>query len=656
MLAPDSTVVTRTTLIVVLLLCVLAGGASLAVGTQPAAAATTGDQIVAFAASQVGVPYCDNGGGINGPTNGGVNEAGCGPGVKGFDCVSLVQYAVYQATGIALPAWGQLSGVGTVIAPAGTIVEDTAALLPGDAVYWGGSGIDGYVHSGIYAGNGNVWDAIGISQPVQTHTMAYLSTIYTYDGAIRYWTPSTTTSGGTVTPTNVTALIGSYPEKVSGTGWAVNGDTTVTLHQCASTAYSSATCDAANQVTATLGTGTLAGTFKSVFIHLAVGGIDTNGDTCGLVTSVPCYIVVVGNTGDSTASAALGFTLPSFTVHKTTGVLGNYVDGVTASGIPIGDTVVAQECDASVVVPATVSTHCDAATQISGTSGTNGKVIFSPTGVTLRVGSAYTDTSAGTCSTGGTCDIGVVDSNNADISASVAVAFASPTVAVHKTTAVLGNYLDGVKTTGFPIGDTVVAQECDAGVSVPSTVSTHCDGATQISGTVAANGVVVFSPTGVTLRVGSAYSDTSAGTCTTGGTCEVVVTDSSNAAIGFEVAVTFAAPTASVHLTTNVPANYVDHVTAGSFPVGDTVTAQECDTSVTAGNLGTNCDNATQITGTVASNGVVTFSATGVTILVGGAYSDGASGTCPAGGMCDVVVNDSTDGGFYIAVPVGLHS
>ena len=29
-----------------------------------------------------------------------------------------------------------------------------------------------------------------MNQPVQTHTMAYLSTIYTYDGAIRYWTPS----------------------------------------------------------------------------------------------------------------------------------------------------------------------------------------------------------------------------------------------------------------------------------------------------------------------------------------------------------------------------------------------------------------------------------------------------------------------------------
>ena len=57
---------------------------------------------------------------INGPTNGGVDEAGCGPGVKGYDCMSLVQYAVYQATGIALPGDGsQPKGVGTVIAPRG---------------------------------------------------------------------------------------------------------------------------------------------------------------------------------------------------------------------------------------------------------------------------------------------------------------------------------------------------------------------------------------------------------------------------------------------------------------------------------------------------------------------------------------------------------
>jgi cell wall-associated NlpC family hydrolase len=184
----------------VLLLFVALAGLSLSAGAIRASAATQGDQVAAIAASQAGVPYCDGGGGINGPTIGDGNEPGCGNGVKGYDCMSLVQFAVFQATGIALPGNGsQPSGVGAFIAPQATMAEDTASLLSGDAVFWGGGGIDSFAHSGIYAGSGNVWDAIGVNQPVQMHTMAYLSTIYSYDGAMRFWGP-TTTSGGLVTP------------------------------------------------------------------------------------------------------------------------------------------------------------------------------------------------------------------------------------------------------------------------------------------------------------------------------------------------------------------------------------------------------------------------------------------------------------------------
>jgi cell wall-associated NlpC family hydrolase len=204
--ATVSAMVTRATLIGALVLGGVAGGASLMVAAQPAGAAT-GDQIVAFAASQQGVPYCDGGGGINGPSYGGVNEAGCPTGTKGFDCMSLVQYAVYQATGIVLPSDGsQPKGAGTVIPAGSSIAADTASLQPGDATYWGGSGLNNFVHSGIYAGNGEVWDAVNVNIPVQLHTMAYLSNLYSYDGAVRYWTPSTsgptgtTTSGGLVTP------------------------------------------------------------------------------------------------------------------------------------------------------------------------------------------------------------------------------------------------------------------------------------------------------------------------------------------------------------------------------------------------------------------------------------------------------------------------
>ena len=161
-----------------------------------------GDQIAAYAASQAHVAYCDGGGTIHGPSNGGVVEQGCGPGVVGFDCMSLVQYAVFQATGIALPGDGsQPKGVGTFIAPQATVAADEAELLPGDATFWGGT-IDGYSHSGIYAGNGLVWDAIGVNQPVQEHSLSYLLNAYgnDFDGAERYWTPPTVTTGGLVTP------------------------------------------------------------------------------------------------------------------------------------------------------------------------------------------------------------------------------------------------------------------------------------------------------------------------------------------------------------------------------------------------------------------------------------------------------------------------
>jgi len=437
---------------------------------------------------------------------------------------------------------------------------------------------------------------------------------------------------------------------VSGSGWAA--DTTVTLNQCASTTYSSATCDAANRVSVTLGTGHAAGIFKNAVIHLAAGVIDSNGDTCGVAGSTPCYVVVVGNTGDSTSSGQLGFTLPSFAVKEKTAVLGNYVDAVKAIDFPIGDTIVAQECDASVLVPSTVSTNCDATTDVSETAGATGTATFSP-GVTLRVGSAYSDSAAGTCQVGGSCDIGVTDSDNSAIGLSTAVGFTSPVVVVKETSNVLGNYVDSVKATGFPIGDSIMAQECDPNLVFPASVASDCDTGTQVSATSSAKGTVTFSP-GVTLRVGGAFSDSAGGACSAGGSCEVLVSDSANPSVGLEKTVTFAAPTASARETSNVQPNYVDKVTATNFPIGDTVTAQECDGAVTSANLATHCDSATRITGTVSAKGTVTFTSAGVTILIGSSYSDSSGGTAPADGSADIVVNDSGDSGFYIAIPVGL--
>jgi hypothetical protein len=219
------------------LLALSLSGLAFSLGAHPAGAvtrggalvpaATQGDAIVAAAAAEAGVPYCDGGGGINGPSNGGVVEAGCGAGVAGFDCMSLAQYAVYQVTGIVLPSDGsQLSGVGTVIAP-----SDTADLLPGDVTYWGGT-LDHFAHSGIYAGNDEVWDAVGIGIPVQLHTLSYLEGIYTYDGAIRYWTTSTTpTPAPPLTPGGLGGPVVGMAASPDGTGyWLTNAAGDVSSH------------------------------------------------------------------------------------------------------------------------------------------------------------------------------------------------------------------------------------------------------------------------------------------------------------------------------------------------------------------------------------------------------------------------------------------
>ena len=143
-------------------------------------AATTSSEnaILWYAASQAGIPYCEGGGGINGPTVGSIAST-CGKGVKGYDCMSLAVYAVYQGTGhkVTLSTSNATDTGGTAV--------PRADLEPGDITYWGGS-ISDYHHSAVYAGNGNVWDAFEPGAKVQEHTMAFLTGSYQYEGAYRY--------------------------------------------------------------------------------------------------------------------------------------------------------------------------------------------------------------------------------------------------------------------------------------------------------------------------------------------------------------------------------------------------------------------------------------------------------------------------------------
>ena len=576
--------------------------------------------------------------------NGGTTATTDGTDGPDANVAGTSQMALDVAGNVVLAVSGTAAGT----SPALQVLAESTATYYGVAMTAG----DIYTIAGGSSGVGTLSDptsllGIGSGNLLFTDGAASSANLDEFSGG------PTVAPGGTVTLGKSTALIGNYPDKVSGSAWAAHFDTTVTLNQCASTIYSAATCDAANKVSVTLDTGKNAGIFKNALIDLAVGAIDSNGDTCGVAGSTTCYVVVVGNTGDSTASGALTFSLPSIALSKTTNALGNYADGLKATNFPIGDTIVAQDCDASASVPSTVSTHCDASSDVSGKAGDNGAVDLKPT---LLVGTAYSDSASGTCETGGSCEIGVTDSNNSAIGASASVGFASPTISLKETTNVIGNYVDAVKAAGFPIGDTIVAQECDPGLVIPSGEASSCDSSTQISGPAGPSGKVAFTSTGVTLRVGGGYSDSSSGVCPVGGSCEFLVSDSSNSSVGLDEAVTFAVPTATAKEASNVAPNYVDKVTAAEFPAGDTVTAQECDGSVTSANIATHCDGSTQITGTVASNGKVTFSAAGVEILIGSSYSDSAGGHAPAGGSADIVVNDSTHSGAYVAIPVGLAS
>jgi cell wall-associated NlpC family hydrolase len=167
-----------------------AAGSTAPAGTATASA--TGNAIVAAAASQSGKPYCYGGGGIDGPSEETNNSSspGCAPPAVGFDCMSLAQYAVYQGTGhqVVVAESGAQPASGTFIPNQGSESGDVSMLLPGDAVFFGGTSITSYAHSGIYAGNGEVWDALDNGIPVQEHEFSAVYSDYgnVFDGAYRF--------------------------------------------------------------------------------------------------------------------------------------------------------------------------------------------------------------------------------------------------------------------------------------------------------------------------------------------------------------------------------------------------------------------------------------------------------------------------------------
>ena len=154
----------------------------------PGPAMSQDEAILNAAASQAGVPYCGSGGGINGPSNGG----GCT--APGFNCMSFAQYAVYQGTGDMVP-----SGGGQPFPSDGEqFITNEANLMPGDALFFGsGTDVTQYVHSGIYAGNGLVWDARYTGDVVALHSISYNppggnGEDYPLIAGVRFWKPAAT--------------------------------------------------------------------------------------------------------------------------------------------------------------------------------------------------------------------------------------------------------------------------------------------------------------------------------------------------------------------------------------------------------------------------------------------------------------------------------
>ena len=542
------------------------------------------------------------------------------------------------------PAGSLTSGpsCSSLSSPSGSCSGSTTSLAPGQSATF----VASYTITQADLNNGSVSDSATASGsppsgPVVTSSPS-TANVSTMSAPL----------GGNVILKKSTDLIGNYVDTVSGTDWNTNHDTYVNVYECVDTSYTSNNCTGAltNAPIAVETTpASKVGDFPSTAVELQVG---TVGDgTCGLSASPVCSLVVVGSSGDG-SDVVLSFATPSVKVSKTTGVLGNYVETVTAKNFPIGDTIDAVECDSSATT-ANLGQNCDKGTQISGSASTAGAVTgtaWSPAGLTMLVDGAYNDSAGGSCLTGGSCSVSAIDSTNAAVNAlSVSLAMATPSVKVSKTTSVLGNYVETVTAKNFPIGDTIDAVECDSSATTAN-LGQNCDKGTQISGSASTAGAVTgtaWSPAGLTMLVDGAYNDSAGGSCLTGGSCSVSAIDSTNAAVNaLSVSLAMATPSVKVSKTTSVLGNYVETVTAKNFPIGDTIDAVECDSSATTANLGQNCDKGTQISGSASTAGAVTgtaWSPAGLTMLVDGAYNDSAGGSCLTGGSCSVSAIDSTN-------------
>lgn len=119
----------------------------------------SGQGIVQAALKFKGTPYSWGGGSVTGPTKG----IAQGAKTVGFDCSSLLQYSVYQATGQKIPRVAQQQ-----YAAAKPVSQQNAK--PGDAVFFGTK--NNVHHVGIYLGDGKMIEAPHTGTVVQISTLA----------------------------------------------------------------------------------------------------------------------------------------------------------------------------------------------------------------------------------------------------------------------------------------------------------------------------------------------------------------------------------------------------------------------------------------------------------------------------------------------------
>ena len=297
-------------------------------------------------------------------------------------------------------------------------------------------------------------------------------------------------------------------------------------------------------------------------------------------------------------------------MKKSTGLIGNYVDAVSGTDWNTNhdSSVNVYECAGT----SYASSSCTGALTIAPieveTTPASKVGDFPSTGV----GSKWErlEAAPAALSTSPACSL-VVEGSSGD-SSDVTLSFAVPSVKVSKATGVLGNYVEKVTSSSppspspppvkdFPIGDTIDAVECDS--SVNGQPGTDCNNTTLISGSAsAAGGVrdgVVIGRAHHAGRRGLQRQRN--GSCLTGGSCSWLLSTRQFRGQRPDGVVGMAIPSLKVSKKTGVLGNYAEKVTVKYGPIGDTIDAVECDSSVSTANLGQNCDNGTQISGTAST-------------------------------------------------------